>query len=158
MNQVAFDKIGKDKCTGCFACFNCCNFGAIEMELNEEGFFTPNINTSKCNNCGGCSKKCPVIEGSNIENQLLSAYAAWNTDDNIRLNSSSGGIFSAIAKYVLEELDGVVYGATYDNGIVKHIRVEDIEKLELLRKSKYLPSYIGNAYKNVIKDLKNNHK
>ena len=156
MNKPAFEGVGIDKCAGCFACYNSCNLNAIHMTLNDEGFFMPKIDYNSCNNCGLCSNKCPVIKESKKQNILMKAFAAWNVDDNIRLNSSSGGIFSAIAKYVIESLNGVVYGATFEHGIVKHVRIDSVNDLNILRKSKYLQSYIGLAYKDVIQDLKNN--
>ena len=153
MEKVAFNEVGEHRCTGCFACYNSCKFDAIKMNLNEDGFFMPFIDDTKCKKCKICYKNCPVIEKSESDNSIISAYAAWNTDDSIRLKSSSGGVFSAIATYVIQDLQGVVYGATYESGIVRHIRVDEIEQLKLLRKSKYLPSYIGKSYENVKNDL-----
>ena len=39
----------------------------------------------------------------------LKVYACYNTDMYVRLNSSSGAVFSSLAEYVLEQ-QGVVYG------------------------------------------------
>lgn len=156
MKKIAYNQIGPSKCTGCFACFNVCNSKAIEMKLNNEGFFTPLVNDEKCNECGACSRKCPVIKTSECSNFFVKAYAGWNNDEEVRKQSSSGGIFSAVAKHVINNLNGAVYGATYENGIVKHIRVDNIENLKKLRKSKYLQSYMGDSYKQVMNDLNTN--
>lgn len=51
--------------------------------------------------------------------------------------------------------NGVVYGAAYKNGPkVCHIRVEKSSDLEKLKGSKYVQSDIGDSYKQVKKDLR----
>ena len=57
----------KDKCTGCFACYNVCPKGAIEMKEDEFGYIYPEIIESKCINCGLCNYICP----SNIDLRKL---------------------------------------------------------------------------------------
>lgn len=155
MGEPAINIIGYDNCTGCFGCYNACHLNAIEMKYDEEGFYKPYI-LSSCVDCGQCEKACPVIEIEN-NNKCEKAYAAWSNDNKILLNSSSGGIFSELAIEILNE-NGVVYGVSWENGEVKHKRIEKIEDLKELRGSKYLPSFVGNSYKNVINDLKNNKK
>ena len=49
----------KNMCSGCGACKDICPFGAIEMELDKEGFYYPRINQYKCINCGLCTRRCP---------------------------------------------------------------------------------------------------
>ena len=89
----------KDKCTGCLACYNACNHDAISIISDEEGFLIPSIDTSKCVGCNLCVRSCPVL--SFIDHPRLSsieAYAAWQHDYDIVRNSSSGGVFTAIAQ------------------------------------------------------------
>ena len=70
------------------------------------------------------------------------------------IQSSSGGIFSVLARYILDE-SGTVYGAAYDSNLnVNHIKITSIEELNLLRGSKYVQSNINDTYKLAEQDLK----
>ena len=86
--------------------------------------------------------------------QPLKVYACYNTNLEIRMSSSSGAIFTALAEAVLEQ-NGVVYGVamTEDCYAAKFIRVEDKSSLNKLRGSKYLQAKVGDTYKKVKKDL-----
>lgn len=81
------------------------------------------------------------------------AYAGYNIDENIRISSSSGGVFTLLAEEILKN-GGVVFGAEFDeNYNVKHGYVEKKEDLEKLRESKYVRSELGNSYVEVKKFL-----
>lgn len=154
----AIEKIGDNNCTGCYGCYNKCKIdGAIKMELTNDGFYKPVI-TDNCIGCGQCQEACPVIiKINNNKKEEIKAYAAWSKDDNILMNSSSGGIFSEIAKYFLEN-KGIVFGAKWYNGEVKHCSISNLKNLSLLQKSKYLQSRIDNSYNEVKEYLDNNKK
>lgn len=138
--------IDKKLCNGCSACVFICPKNCIVMERNKEGFLYPKIDSNKCVNCGACKTLCPVANREE-KKKSISAYAVINKDENIRKSSSSGGVFTELAKYVLSK-NGVVFGAAFDdNFIVKHICVQNEDDLEKLRKSKYVQSQIGESYK-----------
>ena len=155
MGKPAINIIGYDHCTGCFGCYNSCHINAIEMKYDEEGFYKPYI-LSNCVNCGQCEKACPVIQIEN-NNRCEKSYAAWSKNKEIILNSSSGGIFSELAIEILNE-NGIVYGVGWENGEVRHKKIDKKEELKELRGSKYLPSFIGESYRQVLEDLKNDKK
>ncbi len=144
MNEI----IEKSKCCGCHACYSICPKNAIRMEFDDKGFKYPVIDQAKCVNCGICKKVCPVLKNS--ENQYsLKAYAMINKNDEERLNSSSGGIFILLAKYILSK-KGVVFGAAFDEEFnVKHICIDDEKYLSKLQGSKYVQSDINDTYKDV---------
>lgn len=50
----------KEECFGCTACYAICPINAISMIQDEEGFFYPTINISKCIKCYQCIKVCPI--------------------------------------------------------------------------------------------------
>ena len=108
MEKTAINIIGNKQCTGCFGCYNICPVNAIEMKYDEKGFYKPNI-LENCIECGKCEKVCPVIKNEN-SNKYIKAYGAWSNDEEILLNSSSGGIFSELAFEILNENE-IVYGA-----------------------------------------------
>lgn len=87
-------------------------------------------------------------------NDYLKVYAAYASDKNIRLSSSSGAMFSLLANKILSE-GGVVYGVRMadDCYTAEYARVDSIDGLSVLRGSKYLQARLGDTYKNVKKDL-----
>lgn len=85
------------------------------------------------------------------------AYACYNLDLDVRLHSTSGGIFTILATYVIDDLGGVVFGAAFDNDFkVIHICVEETSKLGALRGSKYPQSAVQDIFKDVRAFLNNN--
>lgn len=135
----------KYDCCGCEACAQRCGHNAISMIRDDEGFLYPNIKHEICVDCGLCEKVCPVI--NQAQSQIpLESYAAYNSNEEIRLNSSSGGIFSLLAEYVINN-GGVVFGAKFnENWDVIHDYTETIDGISQFRGSKYLQSRIGNCF------------
>lgn len=146
----------KDNCSGCCACFNICNQNAVSMISDEEGFLYPCVDYSQCVYCGKCLKTCPTLKKTQrLEDKDYKdiAYAAYNKDLYVRKASSSGGVFSVLAEYVLKQ-DGTIYGAAFDEAWdVKHIRISKSNDLHRLRGSKYVQSNINTSYQNCKKDL-----
>lgn len=149
--------INKKICSGCYLCMNVCPQECIKMFLNKEGFYYPYINAEKCNNCGICLNKCPVSSKYNLKSlSYTKAYMAKSLDDDLKIRSSSGGIFGEIAKYVLSK-KGIVYGAAFNaKNEVVHIGIENKKDLYKLIGSKYLQSNIGFIYKDVKRNLLKN--
>lgn len=82
----------------------------------------------------------------NSENYPL-AYACYNKNKDIRLKSTSGGIFTLLAEYVITNCNGIVFGAAFDERYaVKHIMVDNVGELCKLRGSKYSQSIVGNCF------------
>ena len=137
----------KDKklCCGCNACVQRCPKQCIAVQKDEEGFLYPIVDLSICIDCGLCEKVCPVLnQGS--ERNPIEVFAAVNKDDSIRMQSSSGGIFTALAEQIIQE-KGVVFGARFDEKWeVKHDYTETIEGLKAFRGSKYVQSRIGDTF------------
>lgn len=142
----------KSKCTGCNACVSTCPKHCIQMRSDREGFWYPVVKKKNCINCGLCERTCPVIS-SKTETQFQKAFAAYAKDDSIRMMSSSGGVFSVLAEYIIDN-DGVVFGAAFNADLqVEHICVDSKEDLAKLRMSKYVQSSVGDAYDQAKKHL-----
>ena len=135
----------KSHCCGCSACVQRCPKQCITMAEDNEGFLYPQVDTSKCVDCHLCEKVCPVINQDEARTPL-EVYAAKNSDDDIRLKSSSGGIFTLLAEQTIKG-GGVVFGACWDKDWnVKHDYIDNISDLQRFRSSKYLQSVIGDNY------------
>ena len=150
-----------DNCTGCSACSNVCPQNAISMMLSSDGFNIPVIDENTCVNCGMCVRYCPIastIHNDNYSEKQITAYAAHINNDSLRLQSSSGGFFSAVAEYILEQ-GGIVFGAAWDENLnVRHIGAENPAELQLLMSSKYQQSIIGDTYKQIAAILANSDR
>lgn len=149
-----------DSCVGCSACAQRCPRQCISMVPDDEGFLIPLIDEKRCNDCGLCKKVCPVLntDGNNPGDAGQAGYpkawAAWSTDDGIRLNSSSGGLFSMFAESCLLR-GGTVFGAAFDKDfMVRHTGISKLSDLDSLRRSKYVQSDISQCYREAEKRLK----
>lgn len=144
----------KEDCCGCYACYNICPKQCITMKIDDEGFWYPNINEDICINCNLCEKVCPIINKPKNSLYEEKSYAIFNKNEKIRLESSSGGIFSLLAEYVINN-HGSVYGAVFDEDFnVKHIKINKLQDIKLLRGSKYVQSKINDIFKLIKNDLK----
>lgn len=141
-------------CCGCEACVAVCPQQCITMQENEEGFLYPVVDVSKCIECGLCNKVCPWEHISGAPGPLAEpiVYAAWNLDEEIRRQSSSGGVFTVLAEHVLKQ-GGIVVGASFVQNCTKveHIIVDSLEGLPRLRRSKYVQSSISPSLSITIK-------
>lgn len=140
-------------CTGCGACVQKCPRHCISWEKRDFGFRFPVIDERNCVNCGMCRAVCPI--GKEIDKpQLQRVYAVVHKDKDILNKSTSGGMFTALAEYVLGR-GGIVYGCSFEKDwIVKHIRIKNQNELSKLRGSKYVQSDIADTFNEAEKDLK----
>ncbi len=136
--------IGRE-CCGCEACRSICPRHCISMKKDNEGFLYPVRKTEDCINCNLCEKVCPVLYPVNNAKEKF-VFAAFNINETVRLQSSSGGLFTLIAEKIIER-GGVVFGACFDgNWNVVHDYTDTIEGLTKFRGAKYVQSYIGNSF------------
>lgn len=159
----SIDVIGLARCTGCFGCQSACPQRAIKLILDADGFYKPIVDREKCNECGICQRHCPVI--LNQEGFFTSgkwpepkAFAAWSNEEQVRLASSSGGIFSELARPVIAA-GGAVVGCVWgENWSPQHILTHTWADVERMRGSKYVPSQLDDLYQQVIATLRDSEK
>lgn len=130
-------------CCACGACVNVCPKSAINMKEDEYGFVYPYIDADKCVECGACARVCDFkkpVQNKEFEKKCF--FAARKDSDKL-MKSTSGGVFSVVAEYILQQ-NGVVFGCTaerIDNGFkVYHKAVKDVNELDQIRGSKYVQS------------------
>lgn len=148
--------VGKN-CCGCSACASVCPKGAITMKENGEGFLFPQVDETACVNCSKCRQVCPalsVMDG----NAPITVFAVKHKCDDVRNASTSGGIFTALSDYVLEQ-KGTVYGTVLDSNLLAvHERADSTKKRNAMRGSKYIQSDMGTVYSLLEADLRNDKK
>lgn len=144
----------KNECSGCTACMASCPRNAISMIADDNGFQYPSVNSEACIDCSICDKACPFQKPLKTP-ETREAYAIKHKDQEVLKNSTSGGIFTAVSDYVLNE-KGIIYGAAFDDTMtVRHIRATTPEQRDAMRGSKYVQSELGDVFRQVKQDLDN---
>lgn len=147
----------KEECCGCKACANACSRNAITFLPDEYGFEYPQIDAGKCIECGKCLKACDFkkSEQDGVDMHTpLEGFAARHIDRDVYSNSTSGGIFSALAQWVIDR-GGVVFGCTYsDDWRTVHTEADTMEQVIAMRGSKYVQSDTGYTFQQVKSRLK----
>ena len=135
-----------ENCYGCGVCALICPKKIIEIRLNKEGFFTPQIiNIENCINCSLCIDVC-AFSHDNIayasDQQKAIFYAGWSNNYDIRRKSSSGGVSFEIARFLINS-GYKVYGVKYDveKKMAEHYKSENLNDLVGTIGSEYIQSY-----------------
>ena len=122
--------------------------------LHYEGFKYPIVDETRCIQCGICIKVCPWRKEKyqrpiNCFTEPI-VYAAKCKDKNIRLNSTSGGIFTVLSDYILQ-LQGGICGAVYNTSTqkVEHTITFTTEGRNKMRGSKYVQSELSNTFQDI---------
>ena len=91
---------------------------------------------------------CPVLR-ERPQSSMPAVFAAWNRNDEIRRDSTSGGVFTLLAEYILES-GGVVFGAAFDGSQhLRHTACFRKEELWRLRGAKYVQSDLEGVFREV---------
>ena len=143
----------KSRCTGCTACHNICNQKAISMQFDDCGHIYPKVNPGLCTDCGLCEKVCPLLHEERIpkdENpDTLNVEAVYNKDAEVRKRSTSGGVFSLLAEYVISK-GGIVCAVRFDEHFhIHHSFFESIDGIDPYRGSKYAQSDLGETFSEI---------
>lgn len=145
--------LNKQDCCGCSACVQRCPKQCIALHQDEEGFLYPKVDMETCIDCGLCEKVCPVLHQAE-ERGPLEVFAAKNPNEEIRHESSSGGIFTLLAEQTIDA-GGVVFGVRWNEHFeAVHAYTETKEGLAAFRGSKYVQSQVGDTFKQAEQFLK----
>ena len=104
--------INKEDCCGCSVCVQICPKCCISMyEDNEGSFFILEINKDICIELSFYVKMYVLYYQGNPSSNTLRTYARKNKKEDIRSQSSSGGVFSLLAEYIIDRGGVVVWCA-----------------------------------------------
>ena len=135
------------KCCGCGACVSICPRQCIVLKKDDtEGFLYPEVDSSLCCHCDACERVCPMLN-DNASLKPLYVIACRNEDKDVRISSSSGGIFSSLAEHIISK-GGVVFGVRFSDDFGKAIfcEISNTSDISLLRGSKYMQAETTNIY------------
>ena len=117
------------------------------MIPDEEGFLRPLVDVTTCIGCRRCEAVCPVLHPGEPD-ASPTCYAAYTMDEELRLQSSSGGIFTELAKPFIAA-GGVVVGCVWERPALEaiHAKAETLEALAEMRGSKYVQSDLREIFR-----------
>lgn len=145
-------------CCGCLACANACPKDAIRTVTDENGFLYPCVDAQLCVDCGLCEKVCDFTQKKQAVHAPQQAISLIHKDPNVVRNSTSGGAFTALSDYVLQQ-GGVVVGAAMDECFtVSHRVAQNASQRDAMRGSIYVQSDIRDSYRQVRDALKEKKK
>ncbi len=112
-------------CTGCGACVGVCPADALTMHIDgRQGGYVPRIDKARCTRCGLCVDVCPghsvdfeglatrlfgEIPEDIVLGRYLGSYVGCAADRDVRYDSASGGLVTALLIFALER--GLIDGA-----------------------------------------------
>ncbi len=133
-------------CVGCRACENVCEHGAIDLQTDDQGFYRSAVYADRCVECGKCSEVCPQLRSTFGNKTVL--YSVRADADTVRL-SSSGGVFTLIAKWAFER-DGCVCGVVMGSDFsARYVIAESMDAIDAMHGIKCTYSDMGTIYKDI---------
>ena len=173
MEEKSIESVVSDGlCTGCGTCVGICPLDAIQMVIHKsKGIYIPEINEEKCNKCGICVDVCPgrSVDFKSLNQQIFSrqpedsilgnyinCYTGHATDYDIRYNSASGGLVTALLVFALEEgmIDGALVTKMRDDSPLEPqpFIARTREEIISAARSKYCPVPANTGLRDIIKE------
>ena len=142
----------KNMCAGCMACVDICPKNAISIKDNLS-YYNSVIDQKECVDCNLCQKVCP--NNNEVEkNKPIEWHQGWAENSEIRNNSSSGGLATAIASSFVRS-GGIVYSCCFEKGCFYFSKALEEKQIEKFVGSKYVKSNPIGVYNAIKTDLIN---
>lgn len=152
-------------CHSCGSCFSSCGHDCISYNKTTAGFYFPKIDYDACTNCGLCFDVCPgdhfstKLKEKKNENdpfigKIISSSAGKTLDKEIYLNSQSGGITTAIIKFLLDKkiVEAAVVTEMADSSMMTKAKlITNSDDLYNSQKSKYVPTTLNSIVPEILK-------
>lgn len=151
---------GIHECTSCQVCAAVCSRDAISIRLNDDGFYRPYVDEGRCTDCGLCTKVCYKFDRDISMTDAeglgkVKVYSAQHKSDELLEKVTSGGVADALAKELIKQ-GYTCIGVTYNDSEhrAEHAVATTEEKTDAFRGSKYIQSYSFDAFKDMVKNIK----
>ena len=144
-------------CTGCTGCYASCPKAAITLQSNRDGFYTAQIDSEKCIDCGVCIRACTLLDKRNPARDVhtLPCQYVYSLDAYAREQSASGGFFYLMAQAALKR-GSLVCGCVWDGRFTaRHVCTDSLETVQTMRQSKYVQSDMGDCFRQIKTALAN---
>lgn len=135
-------------------CADTCAKDAIRFQLDDNGFWTPQVDAALCIGCKLCEKRCATVRSNELHPASPAPSKGHAVSAEVRRRSTSGGIFYALARTAVAHHRAVVFGAVCDGLRVHHEGVETEADLPRLQGSKYAQSCMSGIYRQVRERVK----
>lgn len=156
--KKTIEKIAKNQCTGCGLCSEKCPKDCISMVEDEEGFLFPQVDYAKCAECGVCVRSCPATSAADalFSKEERSYFCGIIKDKEMLIKSSSGGVFGALAEYIIG-IGGYVCGCVYKDDLeTVHMLSNKKQNVEKMYGSKYVQSKVHSCFSEIQSHLNAN--
>lgn len=157
--------VNQHLCHSCGSCFTACGHDSISYHTTVGGYLFPEINYDTCTNCGLCYDVCPGDHFTDylkkqtptdpFVGDIVSVYVGKATNERIYKNSQSGGVVTALLKYLLESGQisaAIVTSLNTESSSYSEAKiVTSVEELIQAQKSKYIPTNITSLMQKIEK-------
>ncbi len=142
-------------CSGCSVCLNVCPVDAIEVKINNNGFYEAKIDYDKCINCGLCREVCAFNgdNGTSFSKDESELFMLHSKSPETLSKSTSGGAAHEISKLMNNtgyDVVGCVYDKKTNSAKHKVVYAGETESLNQFQGSKYIQSNTIDAFKEVL--------
>lgn len=143
-------------CTSCQMCAAVCPHDAITIHLDDDGFYRPAVDATRCVDCALCTKVCyrfdaSVRRTSTDELDRIPLYAATAADGDLLEKVTSGGVADLLARELVRE-GYVCIGVRYDDAACRaeHCLATTEAETAAFRGSKYIQAYSFPAFRELV--------
>lgn len=131
-----------------------CPVEAIHMAWDEQGFYRPQLDQSRCVDCGLCQQVCYRYDQEvRVEHNPLQSMSAINRDEETLYHASSGAVSIELMRECLRQgyvVVGVAYDYVQDKAVTKIAKTES--ELLSFRGSKYFQSETEPCFREILQD------
>ena len=167
-NNVEDVIVKKDLCIGCGICETVCPRNAIQIVYDYgKGAFYPRVSRNACINCGVCLNVCPSARFF-LKDEIFESivhllrermgvvkrvYIGYASDSRLRFHASSGGIVTALLKYLfdIKYIDGAIV-VNMSGGkvpVARAIVARNVDEAVSAMGSKYVPPLFNDAMRSI---------